>query len=1154
MGRKYTQGMTTPKGIVMTTAEPVDQRVVVNYLVDLYEISLNAYPGIKVTVLEEIEGDTLNEYKLIGSDSTNPSNWLLWGNATGSGGGAPSTPNQYTSFVFLRNVGNPATPTGGDYDTPTPAGWFDYVPAGTDPLWMSSGIMIDGAGSPTWTTPTLTEDNANIDYQYCVTGDVPIGDIVNGVPLEPLESPVQRTYWHDEPEAAVDDWMAIGQKIGGNYPTAWQVVRIGGENGATGPTGQEGRQYVTSTVFSRSNEASMNRAVVSGGGFNSPSPTLTTIDGITQAVSWSDGIPDGTAKIWMSSFVFNSVDNASSSPANIWTVPGPMSDTATVDFEFSSLASTPGTPDTNPSGWTSTADSSTIWIAQRTVSNGTLGAWQVWKAKGETGETGAGIQIAGRDTIANILLMTTPAVALMDIWIASDTDAGADVPGVVNDAYLYVGAGNGTNGTEWDNIGSVVGTDGVSYKYSVIFKREATIPTTPTGGTFDDPVAAGWSDAPPAAVNGTVLWMSTRYFANDPTINAALEDWSLPALAADTNDFTFQYALEQGGGAAPALPDVAAPGIWFETGTADSVWMAKASKLNGVIDDTSWILLRIQGEQGATGSDGIPAYLSSAYIKTNNDISGLSVTGGTYVSPIPTSLYSGVNWTDGIPSGDGALWFVQVKFDQTDVANDKVWPAPTKMADNATVEYLYSSSVSEPVGDPIEGSPGGNTWYDNASDVTDLSQVVRWMAIGSRYNGIWPTAWDKVSVIGETGAAGLSPRTYIPSSLFVRSDDENIQSFQPTGQYLVDNAGEFEITGAQPTSTVGPYTYTFVDGIPDRTGSAPGNALKVWMIQAVFNSVDHLGIGNQMTWSYPTLLADNNTIDYEYHPGIGVDHTIPGDPGSGQLGWLAAPDADTYWIAQKNWAEGPSAVWVVYLIRGEDGAQGAPPATVFSVLKLSQAFDTAKDAANATSFTSNQLKYHNGVEDGAAATGNDVFNTAVDGDLYDGTFLYYRRIGEISAVLTDEIYQIDETGTIVAQFSASELTYVYDPIVTREQIIDFDGTWTESTYTVAHFFGHVDKIYTAFISLKSKSTQSIGGRTYVVGERVTVPFQHNSENNDLRGCQVSWTDSQVKVSTTTLKIFDNDNHDGDNGQTVNPAQFSLHVTLLGRYPKDIHDE
>lgn len=940
MGKVYNQGIVSPKGFNMAAPEPVDQRTVVEYLTDMF-ILPQVYPGLKVVVQEAVNGVQYREYMYTDGDQTLISNWR----ESGSGGAVDpgETPLKFTSFVFRRQVGQPATPVGGTYANPVPVGWFDGPPVGTDPLWSSSAIFTNGdPNEPVWSTPILTEDTDNTLFEFCNIADVPVNEVVDGLPLPPLENGT-RPWWHDD--STVDDThMAIGNKIGGEFPTNWQVVKVRGEQGGDGDPGPEGRKYRESIVFSRSN-LGLDGAIVTGGGFDSPFPTETTIGGVTQAVSWSDGVPAGTAKVWLSKFTFNDVDHPSSSPSNIWTTPSATTDTATTDFEFSSELSQPADPDVDPGAWHDVAQTNDIWMATRSIANGIIGPWGITRIKGETGTAGKGLDIAGRDTITNILALTSPPVELYDIWLASNEELGATVPGTVNDAYLWVGAGNGEAGTGWDNIGPITGTDGISYKQSYVFRREATQPTTPSGGSFADPVPAGWSDGIPAVGDPVYpVWTSNRTFASDPTANAALADWKVPTLQSDTADIDFKYADKQVGDVEPLPPDLAPGGTWYETPTVNTYWMAKASKINEVIDDTTWQVIRIRGEKGDDGSDGIPSFLSSAYIRTNDDISASSVTGGTYASPVPTSTIGGQSWSDGVPSGPGALWFTQVKFSQTDTGT-KIWPSPTLVADNSIVEYNFSSSVSKPTGFPIEGNNGGNGWYDTAEDVENAGGIVRWMAIGNRRNGVWPTTWDIVQTIGETGSQGLSARSYVPTSRFARCDDTSIEQVNVTGQYLEETSpGLFNVVGPNPTtdSPIGGFTYEFTDGIPPREETFPNNAIRIWVIQGVMNSVDDLGVANEFSWGPPSLLADNAGTDYQYHAGASASSpgSKPAEPtGIGtnpdSTGWYDSPDLIplpdyAFWLAQKNYAEGVSAQWKVYQIRGEDGATGptyGPPGT-----------------------------------------------------------------------------------------------------------------------------------------------------------------------------------------------------------------------------------
>ena len=138
--------------------------------------------------------------------------------------------------------------------------------------------------------------------------------------------------------------------------------------------GEKGASSFTSHVFKRQNSQP---SAPSGGSYSSPVPS-----------GWSDGIPDGSAMVWMSTRIFSSDGQAPQQSA--WTTPRQMTDTADFDVEFSSVASPnppSGHPNTNTQ-WSNTSSSSTIWMATSEYHNGTWSDWQVAKIKGEKGDKG----------------------------------------------------------------------------------------------------------------------------------------------------------------------------------------------------------------------------------------------------------------------------------------------------------------------------------------------------------------------------------------------------------------------------------------------------------------------------------------------------------------------------------------------------------------------------------------------------------------------------------------------------------------------------------------------------------------------------------------------------------------------------------------------
>ena len=122
-----------------------------------------------------------------------------------------------------------------------------------------------------------------------------------------------------------------------------------------------------STVFIRSNGRPN---TPTGGDWANPIPT---------SIGWSDGIPSGDLQLWASTRIFT-LDGSGKQQAS-WTTPNAISDTATIDYEFSSVVDSPGDPTNNPSNWHNTAVPEDIWMATRVKTNGVYGAWEIVKVK-----------------------------------------------------------------------------------------------------------------------------------------------------------------------------------------------------------------------------------------------------------------------------------------------------------------------------------------------------------------------------------------------------------------------------------------------------------------------------------------------------------------------------------------------------------------------------------------------------------------------------------------------------------------------------------------------------------------------------------------------------------------------------------------------------
>ena len=353
-------------------------------------------------------------------------------------------------------------------------------------------------------------------------------------------------------------------------------------NGKDGEDGQDGDGYSTqfkSIIFKRSNNTRIVNDVEllqeseypQGGTYNNPVPP---------SGNWYDGVPAGTAKLWMSTRWFST--NEAINDANTWSVPAPATDTADMDFEYSNaplneIPNGPGInkniniydPTTNPNGWYDGDQYPELlvdanWMAMRTAKNGVWGPWKVFKIRGEAGDNAV-----------------IPAVQFTSVVFRRSNNTRV-VSGKVKLA-----------STEY-----------------------------PQGGSYESPVPTNrdsqnrllWTDGLPVG-NGELLWMSTRIFSSDGNHG----EWTEPIQAADgINGYDFEWNDAE----TPATPyptrqspDDNNPRKtnpndgWYDepAQNSDPIWMAmREYEGNAYKPGSSWTVMRVKGERGTDGTSFVP--------------------------------------------------------------------------------------------------------------------------------------------------------------------------------------------------------------------------------------------------------------------------------------------------------------------------------------------------------------------------------------------------------------------------------------------------------------------------------------------------------------------------------------------------------------------
>lgn len=344
-----------------------------------------------------------------------------------------------------------------------------------------------------------------------------------------------------------------------------------------------------------------------------------------------------------------------------------------------------------------------------------------------------------------------------------------------------------------ENQGSGTVTESVSQYKEFIFKRSATKPDTPVGGTYQNPVPNGWSNGVPDGTD--LVWFSTKIFASD---NSNSGTWSTPSVLADSSTMDVCYSSQEAKPNAPTTHGNQNDSVWSNIGDSNSVWMAMSIKVNGVWGD--WSIVKIKGERGTDGTsikivgvynDSVTPNLSidnllnvsnvddseivwtkTPHTKQQGDC--LKVKGGSLDSHI---IYlSDVNpetWYDlGTIKGDSQ--YIHIKYSNNIVINSNgknTNPNAVLTANNGETPGdwigIYtdskesdSNNISDYTWKYIKGKDAFNIWYFYTKTTTDTPPVSplsnktnkeTYTSNQFEYNGVtWYDEYDQLTINNET--------------------------------------------------------------------------------------------------------------------------------------------------------------------------------------------------------------------------------------------------------------------------------------------------------------------------------------------------------------------------------------------------------------------
>lgn len=530
----------------------------------------------------------------------------------------------------------------------------------------------------------------------------------------------------------------------------------------------------------------------------------------------------------------------------------------------------------------------------------------------------------------------------------------------------------GENGNWWiDGIDTGIpatGAQGESGKFkSIAFKRSDAQPTTPTGGTYSDPIPHDpdtnerWSDGIPGG-KGLIWASSATFFGNDNHTA-----WSTPQIMKDTTDIDIEFALMQNDDEKPVIPNdnnrhkEAFPygyegQIWFDPEfdeyKASGVfrdftkmyWMAQRQKSGG--NTGNWTILRIQGEKGDAGQ---ARFKSTMFVRMNSTPARPADSDGSWSEPTPhvragnDSTGNAVYWSDGIPSGINTIWATSRLFTQDGKApQDASWTEPSIMSDSETfdVEFAYSQEDDAKPEYPSannrhkDASPYGYTgqvWFDPTLDFYEASGVPRdfspmwWRAEREIVNGE-PQPWTVIRIKGEKGERGDGQSSY-KSTMFVRMNDTPTRPDSSMGSFADPSPSNCQ--AGRNSQNIMQY---WSDGIPDGSNI-------LWATTRIFTNDG--SAPQQEEWTEPRQMTDTEGYDVEFARQQANDATPPEPVDSNRHGsginqiWFD-PTLDTgvdytkmFWRAEQKVKNGVKQNWVITRIQGERGDKGERSAIAY---------------------------------------------------------------------------------------------------------------------------------------------------------------------------------------------------------------------------------
>lgn len=318
--------------------------------------------------------------------------------------------------------------------------------------------------------------------------------------------------------------------------------------------------------------------------------------------------------------------------------------------------------------------------------------------------------------------------------------------------YLPDDIADGEDGKSAYDIWLEQGNEGTPLQFLESLKGEkgdtgATGATGPTGATGATGPRGPEGPAGPSGSSGsTVSWNQISESGTkiaEITIDGTTTNVMAPSGGGDTPVVPSESAQMMFSAAAtnPGTPATAASN-WHPTRASADVWMAIRFWSGSAWGE--WTVINI-------GDVVLPYTSFKSFVFKRASSQPNAPTGGSYSSPIPNPVNG---WSDGIPSGNDAVWMSSRTFASDNTHSDANWSTPRLIADSEFMDYEFSSAENPTA--PVKTSPTSANTNPQWSNTADENTI--WMAMREVSNGAYKdgSSWMLVKIKGEDGKDGTS--------------------------------------------------------------------------------------------------------------------------------------------------------------------------------------------------------------------------------------------------------------------------------------------------------------------------------------------------------------------------------------------------------------